>query len=63
MYDFEEVYVTNISWSGAEGGDPVPHESVSFAFGKVTVTYKIQGEDGTATGTKVGSWDVRTRTP
>jgi type VI secretion system secreted protein Hcp len=63
VYDFEEVYVTSINWSGAEGGDPVPHESISFAFGKVVVTYKIQGPDGTAQGDKVGSWDVRTRTP
>lgn len=63
VYDFEEVYCTNISWSGAEGGDPVPHEAVSFSFGSVLVTYKIQGEDGTAQGNKTGGWDVRTRTP
>jgi type VI secretion system secreted protein Hcp len=62
-YEFEEVYVDNISWSGAEGGDPIPFESVSFSFGKVTVNYATQNADGTKAGVTPGSWDVRTRTP
>jgi len=61
-YEFEEVYVTGINWSGQEGGDPIPWESVTFAFGAVTMTYTVQSEEGTGSGDVVGSWDVRTRT-
>ena len=63
VYDFEEVYVDSIQWSGASGGDPLPTESVSFSFGKITVTYAVQNPDGTKAGETPGSWDVRTRTP
>jgi type VI secretion system secreted protein Hcp len=63
VYDFEEVYVDSIQWSGSDGGDPVPHESVSFSFGKVAITYAEQNADGTRGGDHVGSWDVRTRRP
>jgi type VI secretion system secreted protein Hcp len=59
VYDFEEVFVDSIQWSGSDGGDPVPHESVSFSFGKVSITYAEQNADGTRGGDHVGSWDVR----
>lgn len=59
QFNFEEVYVDAISWSGAEGGDNVPVESVSFSFGRVEITYTQQNPDGTAGGDFVGSWDVR----
>ena len=61
-YTFEELFVTSINWSGSQGGDAIPTESVSFAFGKVTMDYKIQNPDGSAKGTVPGSWDVRTNT-
>jgi type VI secretion system secreted protein Hcp len=61
-FDFEEVFVDNIQWSGAEGGDGVPLESVSFSFGKVEVTYTKQAPDGTADGDFVSSWDIRAGT-
>jgi len=60
--DFEELYPDSIQWSGSQGGDDVPSESVTFAFGKVTFTYSEQNEDGTKGGDHVGSWDVRTKT-
>lgn len=63
VYEFEEVYVENISWSGAEGGDNIPEEDVSFAFGKVIITYTEQNVDGTAGGDHVGSWDLRSGRP
>jgi len=62
-YTFEEVYVDSIQWSGAEGGDNIPMENVTFSFGKVTIEYVEQNPDGTAGGVHAGSWDVRTRTP
>ena len=58
IYTFDEVMVESIQWSGSSGGDDTPSESVSFAFGKVTVEYKTQGKDGKlAAGTPV-VWDV-----
>lgn len=62
-YAFEEVYIDNIQWSGSDGGDNVPMESVSFSFGKVEITYTEQNPDGTAGGDHVGTWDVRSGTP
>ena len=57
-YKFDEVMVESVQWSGSSGGDDTPSESVSFAFGKVTVEYKTQGKDGKlAAGTPV-VWDV-----
>jgi len=56
-YEFEEVYVDNIQWSGASGGDDTPTESVSFSFAKVTVTYTPQKADGSKGSPAVGSWD------
>ena len=62
-YDFEEVFVEAVQWSGASGGDDTPTESVSFAFGRVEMTYSPQAADGTKVGKPVvGSWDLRTVT-
>lgn len=61
-YDFTEVFVESIQWSGSSGGDDVPTESVSFAFGKVDMKYTPQlgkGEKGTPIP---ASWDVRANT-
>ena len=58
IYDFEEVYVESIQWSGSAGGDDTPTESVSFAFGKVTVEYKTQGKDGKLVAGTPVVWDI-----
>jgi type VI secretion system secreted protein Hcp len=57
-YEFEEVYVDTIQWSGASGGDDTPIESVSFSFAKITVTYTPQKPDGSKGSPAVGSWDL-----
>ena len=59
-YEFETVYVDNIQWSGSSGGDDAPTESVSFSFGKVTVTYTPQDKAGKAASPVVASWDLTT---
>lgn len=61
LYEFEEVMVESVQWSGSSGGDDTPTESVSFAFAKVKVTYNVQSKDG-KTFTKGGeaSWDLTT---
>jgi type VI secretion system secreted protein Hcp len=60
IYKFEEAFVESIQWSGSSGGDDTPTESVSFAFGKVTVEYKTQGKDGKLVAGTPVVWDVRT---
>jgi len=63
IYEFEEVYVDDIQWSGSEGSDGIPMESVSFSFGKIVVTYNQQDEGGAKSGSYMGSWDLRTKMP
>lgn len=58
VIEFEEMYPTAQSMGGSGGEDRFT-ESVSFAFGKITVTYTEQGAAGTAAGDHVGAWDVR----
>ena len=52
------VMVESVQWSGSSGGDDTPTESVSFAFGKVTVEYKTQGKDGKLVAGTPVVWDV-----
>jgi type VI secretion system secreted protein Hcp len=59
-YDFEEVFVDSVQWSGSSGGDDTPTESVSFTFGKVDLKYTPQTKDKGGAGTAIpASWDVR----
>lgn len=58
LYTFNEVYVESVQWSGSTGGDATPTESVSFAFGKVTVEYKTQGKDGKLVAGTPVVWDI-----
>lgn len=57
-YDFKEVMVESVQWSGSSGGDDTPSESVSFAFGHVDVTYTPQKPDGTEGTANPASWDL-----
>ncbi len=62
-YDFEDCMIESIQWSGSSGGDDTPTESVSMAFGKVTITYEQQAStDGTAGKKIVKSYDSTTNT-
>lgn len=59
-YDFKEVFVESIQWSGSSGGDDAPAESVSFAYGSIDLKYtpqKGKGEKGT---TIPASWSILT---
>ena len=59
-YTFSEVMVESIQWSGSNGGDDTPTESVSFAFGKVQIQYNVQGKDGKLTNGTPVLWDQTT---
>ncbi|HLX46014.1 MAG TPA: type VI secretion system tube protein Hcp [Bryobacteraceae bacterium] len=59
QYDFTDVMVESIQWSGSSGGDDTPTESVSFAFAAVSIQYFTQDTaKGTMTAGNTGSWDV-----
>lgn len=59
QYDFTDVMIESIQWSGSTGGDDTPSESVSLAFAKVAITYfKQDTEKGTLTKGNVASWDL-----
>jgi len=58
-YDFADVMVESVQWSGSSGGDDTPTESVSFAFATVTIQYFMQDTvKGTMTAGNTASWDL-----
>lgn len=59
VYEFEQCFIEAINWGGSSGSE-LPHENVSLAFGKVTITYVIQATAGSKATPIVGSWDVTT---
>jgi type VI secretion system secreted protein Hcp len=61
QYDFSDVMVESIQWSGSSGGDDTPTESVSFAFGIVSVTYNLQNTvTGEISKGSEASWNLTT---
>jgi len=59
-YEFQEVFVDNVQWSGSEGANVKPSESVSFSFKQVCVTYYPQNADGTKGDKQQAGWNVAT---
>jgi type VI secretion system secreted protein Hcp len=62
-YQFNEVFVDSIQWSGSTGGDDMPTESVSFSFGKIKCMYQKQDKTGQVGNPIFGGWDVQKVTP
>lgn len=62
-YDFTELFVQDIQWSGGKGGEDTPTESLSFAFATVQVTYSEQNADGSRGTAIVAGWDLRAGKP
>lgn len=60
-YEFEEVYISSIQWSGSSGGDERPMESISLDFGSMKATYSEQTVAGAAGAQIIGKWNVRTQ--
>ena len=57
--EFDQLFLVSLQEAGSSGGDDVPRESLSFAFGKVTVTYNEQKADGTKGAATVASYDFK----
>jgi type VI secretion system secreted protein Hcp len=59
QYDFTDVMIESVQWSGSSGGDDTPTESVSFAFAAVKITNYTQDEaKGTLKKGNEASWDL-----
>jgi type VI secretion system secreted protein Hcp len=58
VYNFTNVYVTAIQWSGSGGSGDSPMESVSFCFEVGTVDYSPQKDDGSLDSAIHGGWDI-----
>lgn len=58
MFEFKNVFVESIQWTGSSGGDDTPTESVSFAFAAVQVTYWPQKDDGSQGTKNQSNWKV-----
>ena len=58
VYEFEEVYIESIQWSGSAGGDDTPTESISVAFGKVTMHFSAQDEKGKLSKAGQFGWNL-----
>src|SRR5262249_40538599 len=58
VYNFQNVYVTSIQWSGSGGAGDAPMESVSFTFEVGSVDYTPLNDDGSAGSAVHGGWDV-----
>jgi type VI secretion system secreted protein Hcp len=56
--EFEPVMIDSIQWSGSTGGDDTPTESVSLAFGKVSMGYDKQLPTGKMQGMVTKIWDL-----
>jgi type VI secretion system secreted protein Hcp len=59
QYDFTDVMIDSIQWSGSSGGDDTPTESLSIAFAKVAITYYKQDTDtGAMSKASEAAWDL-----
>ena len=60
VYNFQNVYVTSVQWSGSGAAGDAPAESLTFCFEVGTVDYTPQLDDGTAGDAIHGGWNVGT---
>ena len=56
-YEFTEVFVSSIQWSGSSGGTDAPMESVSFSYASLKTTYTPQDASGGPGDPVVASYD------
>lgn len=61
VYEFQTVFITNITWSGS-GGDAQPAEAVTFTYGALVIAYKATNPDGSLGQVAKGGWSQVTNT-
>lgn len=57
-YEFSDVVLADLSWSGDETGDGIPTEEGTFYFNQIKVVYTHVAEDGTASGTSEAEYNI-----
>lgn len=57
-YNFTDILVDSIQWSGSSGGDDTPTESLTLAFAKVEIEYQTQDNKGAVKKDASVSWDL-----
>lgn len=63
-YGFKVIFIESIQWSGSSGGDDTPMESVSMAFGTLTIDYTKQDNTGKPLGGAIhGGWNAQINQP
>ncbi len=62
IYDFREVFVTKIEWTGGGGGE-VTEEMVTLAYGALQISYAPQNANGAYGKPQLGQWSQITDTP
>ena len=63
-FELETLFVADMQQAGASnGGDDVPVETISFAFGKVNMLFTEQKPDGSKGGTVAAGWDLKGSKP
>jgi len=60
QFDFKEVYIDTIQWTGATSTDDRPMEAVTFSFSQVKITYTPQESSGSKGTPNVKGWDMTT---
>ncbi len=58
--EFDSLFIVDLHETGTSGDHDIPSEQINFAFGKVTMTYSEQKEDGTKGAATVSSYDFKT---
>ena len=59
-YEFKNVVLADLNWSGADGGEGIPEEAGSFYFGYIKVIYTVPNPDGTKKGVLEAEYNVET---
>lgn len=60
VYDFYDLLIESVQWSGSSGGDDTPTESVSFAFTKSEITYNQIDDKGSPNKVGQAMFDLAT---
>jgi type VI secretion system secreted protein Hcp len=59
-YEFEDVVLADLTWSGKETGDGIPEEDGTLYFNTIRVIYTEPAADGTASGTREAEYNIGT---
>ena len=59
VYTYTDVLISSYQTGGASNGGVIPHDQISFNYGKMEVEYKEQKADGSLGGPIKAGWDLK----